>query len=637
MKFFYILTILTVLLLSCSEDTVNKSKNLVAPTITPAGGTIDISQTVSITSTSSGDIYFNTSGKTPTRMDTKYTQPFTLQEGTFTVTAALYSDGGWSASTSKTFTVTKQQQTDSLSIHFKKPESWNSSVNLYYWETTPITDSIEWPGVAMISDGDDWYSYTIENVKSASIIFNDGANQTDDLTRDKNGWYYKNVWYDSKPNEGGLCDGVACGNNAACNSTDGVCYCNSGYEGDPNSGCTLIVTNLCENVTCGNNAACNSTDGVCYCNSGYEGDPNSGCTLIVTTCDPTCGINAYCNSETVCVCNSGYEGVPEIGCTPIQLGGDKPYSTNPTLGKHITTPIIIDGVNTNNEWSDDMLIALDMAGDDPRTLGGNWTMHETPWDLTHLWAAWDDSYLYLAWQYVDVTDVIDPSNAGSSAGTKPIQMNLIQWIAIDTVPNQGASLDVWGKNGGEPYWTGSTLPDYQIYIGSNLTQGYISKAIDGVFAVDDGDINYHKFVTSGGYNFEQQQITNLQYLVTGMEINASISFGGASLWGVKDCDHALESPIDESKVVNFLELNHNKNRDIFYEIKIPLTQLGLTRDQLESNGLGVMLGQGEFSCMDTIPNDPATTDTAGTTDSNSSREWEDIDSLTVPFARVGSL
>ncbi len=597
MKFIYILTALTVLLLSCSEDTVKKTNNLVTPTIIPAGGTIDISQTISITSTSSGDIYFNTLGKTPTRMDTKYTQPFLLQEGTYTVTAALYSNGGWSASTSQTFTVTKQQQTDSLTIHFKKIEGWSNSINLYYWETTPPTDPILWPGVAMSSDGEDWYSYTIQNVRATNIIFNDGVNQTDDLVRDKNGWYYKNVWYDSKPNEGGLCDGVVCGNNATCNLTDGVCYCNSGYEGDANSGCTLIVT----------------------------------------TCDPTCGINAYCNSEVVCVCNSGYEGEPEIGCTPIQMGGDKPYSTNPTLGKKITTPIIIDGKNTSNEWSDDMLIALDMAGDDPRTLGSNWSLHETPWDLTHLWGAWDETHLYLAWQYVDVTDVVDPANGGSSAGTKPIQMNLIQWIAIDTASNQGASLDVWGKNGGEPYWTGSTLPDYQIYIGSNLTQGYISKAVDGVFAVDDGGVNYHKFVSSGGFNFEQQQITNLQFLVTGMEINASISFGANSLWGVKDCDHALESPIDPSKVVNFLDLGHNTNRDIFYEIKIPLTQLGLTREQLESNGIGIMLGQGEFSCMDTIPNDPATTNTSGTTDSNSPREWEDIDSLTVPFARVGSL
>lgn len=50
--------------------------------------------------------------------------------------------------------------------------------------------------------------------------------------------------------------------------------------------------------------------------------------------------------------------------------GDKPYSTNPTFGKKVSDPITIDGVN-EDEWSDDMLIAIDMAGDDPRTLGDN--------------------------------------------------------------------------------------------------------------------------------------------------------------------------------------------------------------------------------------------------------------------------
>lgn len=56
-----------------------------------------------------------------------------------------------------------------------------------------------------------------------------------------------------------------------------------------------------------------------------------------------------------------------------------PYSTNPSFGKKVTTPITIDG-----EWTDDMLISIGMAGDDPCSLGDNWSMHETPMDLSHL-------------------------------------------------------------------------------------------------------------------------------------------------------------------------------------------------------------------------------------------------------------
>ena len=594
MKYF-VFAMIFMSLLSCS-DTKKESVGLLKPIISPVSGSYDVNQTISISCNTEGSfIYYSIDNTTPNNTSLVYISPFKLPVGNHNIKAIAFKDGKYSAVSEANYVITSNIVTDNLTVHFKKPASWGNSIKLHYWETSPsIPDSV-WPGVDMTGEGNDWFVYTINNVKSANVIFNDTVNQTTDLNRNKEGWYYNEQWYDSKPNENQNC-----------------------------------------NPVCGANATCNESL-VCVCNSGYEGNPLMGCTQIQTTCNPVCGANATCNESLVCVCNSDYEGNPLTDCTQIVMGGNKPYSTNPTLGKYITTPVTIDGKNTSNEWKDDMLIAIDMAGDDPRTLGENWTMHETPWDLSHLWAAWDNEFLYVAWQYVDVTDIVDSSNAGSAGGTKPIQMNLIQWLAIDTIINQGAELDMWGKNGGEPYWNGVDKPDYQIYIGSNLTQGYISKAVDGVFPVDDGGINYNKFVSSGGYNFDQQKITNLQFLIPGMEINASISFGAVSLWGVKDCDKALATPIVESDVVDFISLNHDKNRDIFYEIKIPLSKLGVTKEFLESTGIGIMLGQGEFSCMDTIPNDPATTDTLGTTDSNSSEEWEDIDLLTVPFARIGHL
>nr|pir amylase A-180 - alkaliphilic eubacterium 163-26 [alkaliphilic eubacterium 163-26]CAA37453.1 precursor polypeptide (AA -37 to 1647) [uncultured bacterium] len=297
--------------------------------------------------------------------------------------------------------------------------------------------------------------------------------------------------------------------------------------------------------------------------------------------------------------------------TGVDPGGDMPYSTNPSFGKKVTTPITIDGVN-DGEWTDDMLIAIGMAGDDPRSLGDNWSMHETPMDLTHLWGAWDHEYLYLAWQYVDVTDIIDPANAGSSAGTTISQMDMPQTIAIDTIPEQGATHDMWGKNGGESLWGGPDLPDYQLNIASNMFHsGYISRAVDGVFPVDDGGINYK----------------------TGEEAGITVKFskgkGYSTLWGVLDADDA----VDPSKLVNFTELAHDSTRDTFYEAKIPLAAIG--NPDIENERIGVMIHQGEFSPMDTLPNDPATSDTPGVSESNSPLEWEDIDLLTVPFARIG--
>ncbi len=314
-------------------------------------------------------------------------------------------------------------------------------------------------------------------------------------------------------------------------------------------------------------------------------------------------------------------------------GDIKPYITNPTLGKAVSSGTIqIDGVKGANEWTDDMIIAIDFANDDPRSLGDNWCMHETPWDLSHLYAAWDNDNLYLGWQYVDTTDIYDPSNAGSSAGTKVFQMNLIQLLIIDTIKNQGATLDMWGKNGGLPYFGGVDLPDYQIYVAGNLWQGYISKAVSNVFVVNDTDPTYYqKFMQ----NPPQSSTVGTSVGTTGIQMAWINTCVPAKLWGVWDADNAIADPIDPADVMDFNTMGHDKSRDTFYEMKIPLSALGITRAYLEANGIGVKLGQGEYSCLDTIPNDPATYDTPGTTDSNSPKEWEDEDLLTTPFARIG--
>ncbi|RUT36321.1 alpha-amylase [Paenibacillus zeisoli] len=292
-------------------------------------------------------------------------------------------------------------------------------------------------------------------------------------------------------------------------------------------------------------------------------------------------------------------------------GGNKPYSTNPSFGKRVSTPITIDGTN-NGEWTDDMLIAIDMAGDDPRSLGSNWSMHETPMDLSHLWAAWDNEYLYLAWQYVDVTDIVDPANAGSAGGTPIRSMDMPQTIAFDTIRGAGATNDMWKKNGNKPLWGGLDLPDYQFNIASNMFHsGYISRAVNGLFPVDDAGVNYKTGAAAG------------------ITVKFAKGKGYSTLWGVKDADD-VNNP---SKLVNFMTLGHDPNRDTFYEAKIPLSALG--NPDIENEGIGVMLHQGEFSPMDTLPNDPATSDTPGVSESNSPKEWSDIDLLTVPFARIG--
>jgi hypothetical protein len=298
-------------------------------------------------------------------------------------------------------------------------------------------------------------------------------------------------------------------------------------------------------------------------------------------------------------------------------GGNKPYSTNPTKGQYRSAGITIDGANTSGEWTTNMLIALDMVNDDPRSLGSNWTMHEAPIDATHLWACWDDNNLYLAWQFVDVTDVLDPANAGG-AGSGKISSNGGHLISLVLNTKSGGSTgDMWAKSNS---WTGVDTPDFQIYMRGDLWAGasYMSTALPGNTWAGD----------------PQTGTTYRNFAGWGITVaNGSSYVGGAQMWGVGDCDERNNQGAPNR---NFLSEGHSTTRDSFYEIKIPLASIGLTKANLESVGLGVMLTGGSQSALDTIPNSSATSDTQGAEVWNSPKEWADSDVMTEPFARIGN-
>jgi glycosidase len=99
-----------------------------------------------------------------------------------------------------TATVTVTPSTN-FTVWFYKPASWGTGIKIYWWDALPagVLANGNWPGVNMNTTGDGWYSYTFINITSTNLIFNDGTNQTGNLTRNKTGWYLNDVWYDSKP------------------------------------------------------------------------------------------------------------------------------------------------------------------------------------------------------------------------------------------------------------------------------------------------------------------------------------------------------------------------------------------------------------------------------------------------------
>ena len=94
---------------------------------------------------------------------------------------------------------------NSFTVRFFRPVTWGTDINIYYWETQPegVIPTGSWPGVRMESEGDGWYAYTFNSIASTNLIFNDGANQTDNLSRNQTGWYFQGTWYDTEPDTGG--------------------------------------------------------------------------------------------------------------------------------------------------------------------------------------------------------------------------------------------------------------------------------------------------------------------------------------------------------------------------------------------------------------------------------------------------
>ncbi len=88
-----------------------------------------------------------------------------------------------------------------FTVYFQKPAAW-AEVSIYYWNTTPASEPVNWPGIPMQAIGNDWYTFTFpDGVSAANLIFNNnGAGaQTADLYRQGDGCfdYASATWSDS--------------------------------------------------------------------------------------------------------------------------------------------------------------------------------------------------------------------------------------------------------------------------------------------------------------------------------------------------------------------------------------------------------------------------------------------------------
>ena len=311
---------------------------------------------------------------------------------------------------------------------------------------------------------------------------------------------------------------------------------------------------------------------------------------------------------------------------------DGMYATNPNNGVGKEATIKIDG--DFSDWSEDMLIAQGAAGDTATRFKGcheNWVM-----DTYSVYGAWDDENVYIGWQNVNIYDTFweqdgnGPLSDNGKPGDAPI------FIALDTgkgnpmngkVVDKGSEVNIWGMDVGY-----TTRVDAVVGIKSNLSGVPSIFKADSTGASDYTNTDLCKTIKEAGIEVAKVDDcfpSKIMGVWNPGDDNELASYDTASDW------------IDYKTKTADMVRAHDTKYDTFYEMKIPYSALGITKADLEQNGLGVMqiIGRGE-SGMDCVPHDPSMLDNVHgdyAADPSSSHEKDDHDDITVPLASLGKL
>lgn len=189
-----------IILLESTSPLVAPPKLSLSPAnINHSDDPLEITLTATDPKDSNPTIYYTLDGSTPTSNSPRYATPFTITETTTVKAIACNDANACSSVLEKYYHV---GLIEGFTVHFYRPNGWENDPKVYYWNTKPegIMAPVQWPGTAMVDEGDGWYSFSFDHALSANVIFNNAASpQTPDLTRSHEGWYYNDTWHDSKP------------------------------------------------------------------------------------------------------------------------------------------------------------------------------------------------------------------------------------------------------------------------------------------------------------------------------------------------------------------------------------------------------------------------------------------------------
>lgn len=304
------------------------------------------------------------------------------------------------------------------------------------------------------------------------------------------------------------------------------------------------------------------------------------------------------------------------------------YSTN-KAGVGVEKTISVDG--DISDWNASMKIAQGAANDDPRVYRPD-SMYENPVDLYALYAAYDDNNLYLMWEMTNVQDVVAPGdNYPLSQGTLWQTQEFPFFIAVDT----GKTSDAIGNKGalqaGGTIWnSGMTIQNSFNRLISINTKGGNGPF---VYGGNSTGLNPVEILNSASSNIKMN---------FGKGILTGDVTGINGAYGINNNRVVGDVSNNSADWVDFNTKGHNSaTMDFFYELSIPYDELGITKNDVKTNGIGVLLvatmGKSPMDCLpyDTSMNDNADLGDSVGSQENNSFEKSDEDYITCSFARVG--
>ena len=320
-------------------------------------------------------------------------------------------------------------------------------------------------------------------------------------------------------------------------------------------------------------------------------------------------------------------------------------------------------ISSWDDWTEDMRIAQCAAYDDPRTWRGN---HEIPYDAYALYAAYDNTNLYIM---VELTNAADRAkfmyyDYAASDNAWWDNRDTPLGLAINTgktaIVANGPVLDsgdvIWGSAIGGINFNDAGGMNYILYHSSKYgfsehkgtfvsvgTPGFFKlKESTGTFSYDPSYcLTVNKGTEKGTSGIDIKYKRNLQV--------------SKNVW-CENSPAAEEDPENQNRAsslhqtgedlmasANYFDLGTTSDLelDMSYWYTIPLSTLGIDKNYLTTKGISIrQLTTNGGSLMDCIPWDPCMVDIAAeecSDDKSTSAEKRDVDEIKTSQARIGHL